>query len=122
MRRVFIVATLAVIALAGSASAAPSAPIMTLAISPNPPKVGIDEVTIRFTGPGSRAVEGARITVATSMPSMSMAGATATARPLGNGRYVAAVKLAYATVWRIAVTARSGTAVVRRHLDVAVKP
>ncbi len=121
MKRIIIAAALVTVALTWAASAAPSSPTMTLAISPNPPKVGADEVIIRLTDARNRAVEGARITVATSMPSMSMGGPSAVARPQGNGRYVAEVKLAYATLWRIAVTAHFGEDVVRRSLDVSVR-
>jgi nitrogen fixation protein FixH len=77
--------------------------------SPDPPKQGDETITIALKDTGGNAVKGARVTIATSMPSMSMAGPTLTATDNGDGSYSAQTNLNYATQWTFDIRAKAGT-------------
>ena len=79
---------------------------LAASFSPNPPTRGIERMTILLTDASGRPVDGATVTVATNMPSMSMNGPSAVATAEGDGRYVATLKLAFATRWAFTIAAR----------------
>jgi hypothetical protein len=76
--------------------------------SPDPPKQGAETITIGLEDAGGSPVKGAAVTIATNMPSMSMAGPTLTASDNGDGTYSAQTNLNYATAWTFDVRAKAG--------------
>ncbi len=120
MKRLGLVAAIAVAILAvAQISTLAAQPLkMSVSFSPNPPQPGTETVTVRLTDGAHEPVNGAHVSVATSMPEMSMAGPTALASPKGNGRYVALLKIAFTTRWAFTVTAKSdGKAVSRKFVQ-----
>ena len=94
---------------------------MTVTFSPNPPRQGTETITVMLTNGAHKPVSGAHVTVATNMPTMSMSGPTVVAAPKGNGRYVASVKVAFATRWAFTVAAKSNGKTVSRTVMQDVK-
>lgn len=123
MKFLILAAALALSSLAAAPLAIQAAqPLnMTVIFSPNPPRQGTETVTIALTNGTHKPVNGAHVSVATSMPSMSMSGPTAVASPKGNGRYVAFVPIAFATRWAFTVVAKSNGNVVTRTIAQVVK-
>ena len=106
------------------------APILTFAaqplnlavsFSPNPPRQGMEIVTVLVTDGTHKPVNGAHVSVASRMPTMSMTGPTVAASPKGNGRYVATLKIAFATRWAFTATAKSNGKTVSRTITQEVK-
>ena len=77
--------------------------------SPDPPKQGAETLTIALKDTAANPVKGAAVTIATSMPSMSMTGPTLTATDNGDGTYSAQTNLNYATQWTFDILAKAGT-------------
>ncbi len=61
------------------------------------------------------------MSIATSMPAMSMSGPTVRAISKGNGTYVAALNLNFATRWSFAAIAQAGGRTARRVVQQDVK-
>jgi len=61
------------------------------------------------------------VSIATSMPAMSMSGPTVRAISKGNGTYVAALNLNFATRWSFAAIAQAGGRTARRVVQQDVK-
>lgn len=80
---------------------------VTTAFSPDPPKEGLETLTVTLKDPTGAAVKGADVKIATNMPSMSMHGPTVTAIDHGDGTYAAKMGLQYATSWVFTITASS---------------
>jgi YtkA-like len=124
MKRAFIfVVALALTGLATpvALAATPGPPSMTVQFSPNPPKTGAETITVHLSDIHHRPVNGATVSIATSMPAMSMSGPTVRAISKGNGTYVAALKLNFATRWSFAAIAQAGGRTARRVVQQDVK-
>lgn len=67
---------------------------------PQPPRTGANSFEVRVQDEDGRPVTDARMTLALSMPSMSMGGPTATAKHVGDGVYTATADLSMAGEWR----------------------
>lgn len=94
---------------------------MTVNFSPNPARQGTETVTIALTDGAHRPVNSAHVSMATSMPTMSMSGPTIVAAPKGHGHYVAWLKIAFATRWAFTVTAKSHGQTLSRTVTQDVK-
>jgi nitrogen fixation protein FixH len=77
--------------------------------APDPPKQGAETITIALNDAAGNPVKGATVTIATNMPSMSMAGPMLTAADNGDGTYSAQTNLNYATGWTFEIRAKAGT-------------
>ncbi len=75
--------------------------------SPDPPKQGPEAITIMLKERNGNPLRGAAVTIAPSMPKMTMTAPTLTARDKGDGTYVSQTNLNYATQWVFSVTAIS---------------
>jgi nitrogen fixation protein FixH len=82
--------------------------VVSTTFSPDPPKQGTQTITIGLKDAAGSPVKGASVTIATNMPSMSMAGPTLTAADNGDGTYSAQTNLNYATPWTFDVRAKAG--------------
>lgn len=123
MKRFVLAAALALtgLAVAPVRSLAAQPLNMTVNFSPNPARQGTETVTVVLTGGAHKPVTGAHVSVSTSMPAMSMTGPTVVARSKGNGRYVASLKIAFATRWTFTATAKSNGKTVSRTITQDVK-
>jgi RND family efflux transporter MFP subunit len=98
------------------ASAAANAPSgsLELAIHPNPPRKGTNEVLVTVRDSAGRLVTDAQVTVVFFMPAMPAMGmsamrAQAEAKPAGQGTYSASIKLDSGGNWNVTViAARAG--------------
>ncbi len=93
------------VACAGGAHNGSANLAMSTVFAPDPPKRGSEAITIALKNSDGSPVNGARVKIATTMPSMSMSGPDAIAKDNGNGTYTATIVLQYATDWTFAVTA-----------------
>jgi len=89
--------------------------------SPDPPKQGPETITIGIKDASGNAVKGAAVTIATTMPSMSMSGPTLTASDNGDGTYSAQTNLNYATGWTFDIRAKAGSKTGRISVKMDVK-
>jgi len=123
MKPIHLVATLAISGLAVMPLATVASQPLNMAVSfsPNPPKQGTETITVQVSDGSHKAVNGATVTIATAMPSMSMSGPIVQATAKGNGRYVASVKLAFATRWAFKVSAKADGKTVTRTIAQDVK-
>ena len=81
---------------------------VTSAFSPNPPTShGDDTIVVTVKDAAGHPVRGAKVKIATSMPTISMKGGDLVAKDHGDGTYMAVTKLAYATKWAFDITAES---------------
>jgi nitrogen fixation protein FixH len=80
---------------------------MSVTFTPNPPQKGSEAITVALKDASGNPVQGARVTIATSMPSMSMDGPQLTVRDNGDGTYTAQTNLEYATDWKFDVVANA---------------
>ncbi len=126
MKRTSLLATLAG-ALALAAFTAPSvsgaaAPALAVAasVSPNPPKTGPTTIVVAVSENG-KPVRGAKVSIKTDMPAMSMAGPTLTATDNGDGTYSALTNLTDATTWRLRISAKSGAKTGTAAVSIDVK-
>lgn len=87
---------------------------MSMTFAPNPPRQGTETVTVMLSDGAHKPVSGARVTIATSMPAMSMGGPAVTAAQVRAGVYVAKFTLNFATQWKFEITAKSGTRSITR--------
>lgn len=94
---------------------------MAVTFSPNPPRRGTETVTIVLTDGAHKPVNGAHVSIATNMPTMSMSGPTVVATPKGHGRYVASLNVAFATRWAFTVAAKRNDRTVSRTITQDVK-
>jgi nitrogen fixation protein FixH len=113
MNRTTLLATLAgALALAAfnaplvSAAAAQSLAVAA-SLTPNPPKTGPTTIVVTVAESG-KPVRGAKVSIKTDMPAMSMTGPTLTATDNGDGTYSALTNLTDATTWRLRISAKSG--------------
>jgi nitrogen fixation protein FixH len=118
--RMLILAAAGVAALGGAAcrreAAAPPAaaresPAVTLAMEspPNPPKTGLNTVTIAVTASDGSPITDADVTGEFFMPVMeSMGKTTVPFTHSGNGRYTGRGNLTMAGAWQVTVTAKRG--------------
>lgn len=123
MKRIILAAALAVAGLVviPISSFAAQRLNMAVSLSPNPPRQGTDTVIVTLTDVANKPVTGAHASIATSMPTMSMRGPMVVAEPRGNGRYVASLKIAFATRWAFTATAKSNGTTVSRTITQDVK-
>ena len=123
MKPIILAAALAVFGLSAAPLATLAAQPLNMAVtfSPNPPRQGTETITVMLTDGARKPVSGAHVSVATNMPAMSMSGPTVVAAPKGNGRYVASVKIAFATRWAFTVAAKSNGKTVSRTITQDVK-
>lgn len=94
---------------------------MAVSFSPNPARQGAETITVALTDATHKPVNGAHVSVATNMPTMSMSGPTVVASPKGNGRYAASLKIAFATRWAFTIVAKSGGKTVSRAITADIK-
>jgi hypothetical protein len=78
---------------------------MSTTFAPNPPHQGPETITVMVKDATGKPVKGAKVKIATNMPSMSMPGPTLTAQDNGDGTYSAQTNLNYSTMWTFTVTA-----------------
>jgi hypothetical protein len=107
--------------LAACASKSSSDLVLTTAFSPDPPKRGSETITVTVKDDSGNPVRGAKVSVATSMPSMSMQGQSLTAQDNSDGTYSAQASLNEVTTWQFDVKAtdangKTGTAEVRAEI------
>ncbi len=78
---------------------------VTTAFMPDPPTSnGDDTLVVVVKNAAGAPVTGAKVRIATGMPTMSMKGVDLVARDRGNGKYTATTRLGYATTWSFDVT------------------
>lgn len=87
---------------------------MAVSFSPNPPEQGTETITVQIGDATHKPVNGGNVTISTAMPSMSMTGPSVQAIAKGNGRYVATIKLAFATRWSFTILAKVGGKTLKR--------
>lgn len=123
MKPIFLAAALGVSGLSAAPLATLAAQALNMAVtfSPNPPRQGIETITVMLTDGAHNPVSGAHVSVATNMPAMSMSGPTVVAASKGHGRYVASVKVAFATRWTFTVAAKSSGKTVSSTITQDVK-
>lgn len=123
MKRIILTAALAAsTVLAAPITVFAAQPLnMAVTFAPNPPHHGTETITVVLTSAAHKPVSGAHVNVASSMPTMSMSGPRVDASPRGNGRYVASMKIAFATRWAFTVTAKSNGKTVSRTITEDVK-
>jgi nitrogen fixation protein FixH len=102
-------------------AATPGTLSMAVQLSPSPAKQGTETLTVRLNDAQHRPVNGANVSIASSMPTMSMTGPTVRAASKGNGVYVATINLNFATRWAFTAVAQAGGKTVKRVLQVDVK-
>ncbi|MDQ6766875.1 MAG: FixH family protein [Candidatus Eremiobacteraeota bacterium] len=78
---------------------------MTLAFEPTPPKQGAETLTLTIKDSNGNPVKGASLTIATTMPAMSMTGPSLKPQNNGDGTYSVVTNLNYGTKWVFDVTA-----------------
>lgn len=78
---------------------------VSTAFDPNPPHIGPETIVVTVKDAGGKPVKGAKVKIATNMPTMSMPGPTLTAQDNGDGTYSAQTNLNYSTMWTFAVAA-----------------
>jgi hypothetical protein len=81
---------------------------VSASVSLNPPKTGPATIVVTVSENG-KPVIGAKVTIKTDMPAMSMSGPTLRATDNGDGTYSALTNLTDATTWRLRISAKSGT-------------
>ena len=80
--------------------------VVGAAFNPDPPSAnGVAQIVVRVRDASGKLLSGATVTIATSMPTMSMKGADIVAHDSGRGTYTANTKLHYATKWAFDITA-----------------
>lgn len=89
--------------------------------SPDPPKQGAETITIDVKDASGSPVKGATVTIASTMPAMSMAGPTLSATDNGDGTYSAPTNLNYATRWVFDITVSAGGKNGKAHVTQDVK-
>lgn len=104
MRRFISITLLVLLAACGAKNATNGLSIDT-SFAPDPPRQGTEAVTVRLHDASGQPVKGAAVTIATTMPKMSMSGPTATATDNGDGSYTAHIVVQYATKWVFSITA-----------------
>lgn len=108
--------------LAVPACAAKPAPLtMTVNFDPAPVRQGAETITVILQDARHKPVSGADVTIASSMPTMSMAGAIEKASPLRAGVYVAKMSVNFATRWTFDVKASAGKRSIHRSYTEDVK-
>lgn len=121
MNRLLLAAALAGIAVTPTAAFAAQPLNVAATFSPNPPRRGTETITVILTDGARKPVNGARVSIATNMPAMSMTGPTLVASAKGNGRYSASVRIAFATRWAFVVVAKARGKTVTRTIVRDVK-
>lgn len=94
---------------------------ITTAFAPEPPRKGIDILTVTLKDDTGAPVKGAIVKVDTTMPSMSMPGPSVTAHNNGDGTYSARLALQYATSWQFTVSAKAAGKTGTAHITADVK-
>lgn len=120
MKRITLATALAVSAmLAGPVVGLAAQPLnMAVTFAPNPPRQGTETVTVILTDGAHKPVSDARVSIAASMPAMSMSAPIVKAVQSRAGVYVATLTLNFATQWKFEVSAKSGAArVVRSYMQ-----
>lgn len=110
MKRIILASALVAFGMAAAPLTIPAAQPLNMAVSfsPNPPQQGTETLTVVLTDGARKPVNGALVSIATSMPTMSMGGPTIKATQARAGIYVAKVNLNFATQWKFDVSAKSG--------------
>jgi len=78
---------------------------VTAAFEPAPPKQGPETIVVTVKEATGKPVKGAKVTMSSNMPTMSMSGPTLKAKDNGDGTYTASTKINFATKWTFDVTA-----------------
>lgn len=86
------------------AAGSPAAFTIATSFSPDPPKQGTEKLTVTVTDASGKPVKGASVSIASSMPSMSMAGPRVAAIDNHDGTYSATMPLKFATRWTFMIT------------------
>jgi len=94
---------------------------INVAFNPNPPRQGNETITVTLQDANHKAIKNAHVTIATSMPAMSMGGPTVNATPSRAGVYVANLNLNFVTRWKFDVIAKAGNQSVARSYTENVK-
>ena len=94
---------------------------VTAKFNPAPPKQGSETILVSLKDAKGKPVKGARVKVASTMPSMSMSGPSMTAHDNGDGTYSAKTKINFATKWTFDVSASAGKQKGAAHLSADVK-
>ena len=110
-----------VLTVAPAYAAGDAALDMNVAFNPSPPKQGPETITVTLLDKHHKPVKDADVTVATSMPTMSMGGPTLKATPSRVGFYVAKINLNFATQWKFQITAKACTQSLTRSYTQDVK-
>jgi nitrogen fixation protein FixH len=100
--------------------AAAQALAVSASVSPNPPKTGPATIVVTVAESG-KPVTGAKVTIKTDMPAMSMPGPALRATDNGDGTYSALTNLTDATTWRLRISAKSGAKTGTAVVSVDVK-
>lgn len=102
-------------------AAKPTALTMTVDFNPAPAQQGNETITITLQDTHHKPVPNADVTIATSMPAMSMGGPTIKAKASHAGVYVAKLNLNFATKWAFDVKATVGHQSIHRSYTQNVK-
>lgn len=94
---------------------------MNVAFNPNPPRQGNETIIVTLRDANHKAITNAVVTIATSMPAMSMGGPTIKATPSHAGVYVAKLNVNFVTRWKFDVIAKAGKQSVARSYTENVK-
>lgn len=94
---------------------------MAVAFSPVPARQGNETITVTLQDTRHQPVSNADVSIATSMPAMSMSGPTIKARLSRAGVYVAKINLNVATQWNFQVRAAAGRQNIQRSYTQSVK-
>ncbi|TAM78246.1 hypothetical protein EPN44_01230 [bacterium] len=121
--KVFLIAAMLLVGMASIplSGMAAQPPTMAVAFDPNPPRLGDETIVIQITNASHQPVDHAKVTIATSMPGMSMNGPSVQATRKGSGRYVASVNLGFATRWAFVISAQVDGSLLRRTVMQEVK-
>lgn len=115
------VAGAALLAVSPASAANRAGLAMDAAFNPTPPRQGNETITVTLQDVHHKPISNADVTIATSMPTMSMGGPTIKATPSRAGVYVAKLNLNFATQWNFEVSATAGHQSIRRSYTQNVK-
>jgi nitrogen fixation protein FixH len=121
-----LVSTTPMIALAasdsmGMSSKATSGLTVSASLKPTPPKQGPAVITVTVKDHAGMPVKGAKVKIASNMPSMSMTGPAVVAHETAPGTYSAKENLNFATMWTFDVTASAAGKSGKAHVTAEVK-
>lgn len=116
-----LVVAAAILAILPACAGGNAAINMDVAFDPSPPRQGAETITVTLQDAQHKPIPNADVTIATSMPAMSMGGPTIKATGSGAGVYVAKLNLNFATQWKFDIEAKAGDDSVMRSYTQTVK-